>query len=86
MHYMHDKMIGKGVLYHNWHYSVNTWTMRDLVCKMWYYKRSTMKSILRRKTSWGSKREKSGGTALQKKSCLMPEKRYVGLQLDEKLK
>ena len=46
-----------------------------------------MKSILRRKTSWGSKREKSGGTAaLQKKSCLMPEKRYVGLQLDEKLK
>ena len=63
-------MIGKGVLYHNWHYSVNTWTMRDLVCKMWYYKRSTMKSILRRKTSWGSKREKSGGTALQKKSCL----------------
>ena len=37
MHYMHDKMIGKGVLYHNWHYSVNTWTM---------YARSRMQNVV----------------------------------------
>lgn len=83
---MHEKMIGRvsfiitGIIL-----SIHG-LCKISVCKMWYYKRSKMKSILMWRKTWGSKREKSGGTALQKKSFLMPEKKYVGLQLDEKLR
>ena len=87
MHYMHDKMIGRVSF-------IITGIILSIhgLCKISYakcgtmYKRSTIKSILMGKKTWGSKREKSEGTALQKKSCLMPEKKYVGLQLDEKVK